>query len=262
MFHALVHGAIDAEGLVFSMEQHDTEALNALADGDSADVLAVSTARYATIADRWLLLPHGASVGRGYGPVVVANRACSLESLAGKRIGVPGLRTTAYMVLRILLDRFEPVSIPIAPYERVWGALRSGEVDAALVIHEGRLAFEREGFAYVTDIGEAWTRARGLPLPLGVNVIRKSLGAETIARVSRVVRRSIAWALDHRSDVMRELRDKTPLDEAGLDRYLAMYANDDTREMRSDVISAMEALFDEAVKRSLVPKRVDIELAP
>ncbi len=264
MFHALVHGAIDVEGLAFSMEQHDTEALNALADDSVIDVLAVSTARYATIADRWLLLPHGASVGRGYGPVVVANRACSLESLAGKRIGVPGLRTTAYMVLRILFGEasFEPVSIPIAPYERVWSALRSGEVDAALVIHEGRLAFEREGFAFVTDIGEAWTRARGLPLPLGVNVIRKSLGDETIARVSRVVRRSIAWALDHRSEVMRELRDRTPLDEAGLDRYLAMYANDDTREMRSDVISAMEALFDEAVKRSLVPKRVAIELAP
>lgn len=275
MFHALLHGEIDAEGLTFEAEQHDTETLNALADEETADVLAVSTARYATIGDRWLLLPHGASVGRGYGPVVVANppkavradsdanQSRSLESLAGARIGVPGLRTTAYMVLRILLDRFEPVSIPIAPYERVWSALRSGEVDAALVIHEGRLAFEREGFAFVCDIGEAWTRAHGLPLPLGVNVIRRSLGADTIARVSRVCRRSIAWALDHRAEVMRALRDTTPLDEAGLDRYLAMYANDaDTREMRSDVISAMETLFDEAVKRKLLEKRNAIELAP
>ncbi len=258
MFHALVRGAIDTEGLSFEMEQHDTETLNALADQDRADVLAVSTARYATIADRWLLLPHGASVGRGYGPVVVANEVRSLESLAGARIGVPGLRTTAYMVLRILLDRFEPVSIPISPYERVWSALRSGEVDAALVIHEGRLAFEREGFAFVCDIGAEWKR----PLPLGVNVIRKSLGDETIARVSRVLRRSIAWALDHRAEVMKALRDTTPLDEAGLDRYLSMYANDDTREMRSDVISAMEALFDEAVKRKLLSQRVAIELAP
>jgi len=265
MFYALVHDKIDAEGLEASMEQHDTEALNALADEEGVDVLAVSMARYATIADRWLLLPHGASVGRGYGPVVVAKEACRLESLAGKRIGVPGLRTTAYMVLRTLLDRFEPVQIPIAPYERVWCALRSGDVDAALVIHEGRLAFEREGFAFVCDIGEAWTRAHGLPLPLGVNVIRKSLDQEAIARISRVCRRSIEWALDHREEVMDALqrdKGKTPLDRAGLDRYLSMYANDDTKMLRPDVISAMERLFDEALKRKLIAKRAAIELAP
>jgi 1,4-dihydroxy-6-naphthoate synthase len=259
MFHALLHEKIDAEGLTFSFSQNDTESLNALADTDEADVLAVSCARYATIADRWLLLPHGASVGRGYGPVVVANAPCTLESLEGKRIGVPGLRTTAYMVLRILLERFEPVTIPITPYERVWNALVGGDVDAALVIHEGRLAFEREGFACVCDIGKEWAR----PLPLGVNVIRRALGDDAIAKVSRVCKRSIAWALDHRIEVMHALRDTTPLDEAGLDRYLAMYANDeDTREMRSDVISAMEALFAEAAKRSLVTRAPKIELAP
>ena len=259
MFHALVHDEIDTEGLSFSFEQHDTETLNALAEKDEADVLAVSCARYATIADRWLLLPHGASVGRGYGPVVVAKTPRSLASLEGARIGVPGLRTTATMVLRILLDRFEPVTIPITPYERVWAALRSNEVDAALVIHEGRLAFEREGFACVCDIGEAWKR----PLPLGVNVIRRALGDDLVAKTSRVCKRSIAWALDHRDEVMLALRDTTPLDAAGLDRYLAMYANDeDTREMRSDVISAMEALFVEAAKRNLIARAPTIELAP
>jgi len=259
MFHAIVHRKIDTEGLSFSMSQHDTESLNALADTDDADVLAVSCARYATIADRWLLLPHGASVGRGYGPVVVANAPCTLASLEGKRIGVPGLRTTAYMVLRILLEKFEPVQIPIAPYERVWTALHNRDVDAALVIHEGRLAFEREGFAFVCDIGKEWK----LPLPLGVNVIKKSLGRDSIEKISRVCKRSIAWALDHRDEVMLALRDTTPLDAAGLDRYLSMYANEeDTRSMRSDVISVMETLFDEAAKRKLVTQRVAIELAP
>ena len=259
MFHALVHGKIDTEGLSFTFSQHDTETLNAIAEKDDADVLAVSCARYATIADRWLLLPHGASVGRGYGPVVVAKTPRTLESLRGARIGVPGLRTTAAMVLRILLERFEPVQIPITPYERVWSALRSNEVDAALVIHEGRLAFEREGFACVCDIGKEWNR----PLPLGVNVIRRALGAEAIAKASRVCKRSIAWALDHRDEVMLALRDTTPLDAAGLDRYLAMYANEeDTREMRSDVISAVEALFTEAAKRKLIASAPTIELAP
>jgi len=272
MFHALVHSKIDTEGLSFSFSQHDTETLNAIGEKDDADVLAVSCARYATIADRWLLLPHGASVGRGYGPVVVAKSARTLSSLEGARIGVPGLRTTATMVLRILLDRFEPVTIPITPYARVWDALRSNEVDAALVIHEGRLAFEREGFACVCDIGSEWSadpakpgRRDGdkRPLPLGVNVIRRALDAKTIETVSRVCKRSIAWALDHRAEAMLALRGTTPLDESGLDRYLAMYANDeDTREMRSDVISAMETLFVEAAKRNLIARAPTIELAP
>lgn len=272
MFHALVHSKIDAEGLTFSFSRHDTETLNAIAGADEADVLAVSCARYATIADRWLLLPHGASVGRGYGPVVVAKSPRTLASLEGARIGVPGLRTTATMVLRILLDRFEPVTIPITPYERVWNSLRTNEVDAALVIHEGRLAFEREGFACVCDIGEAWSADPAKPgrrdhekrpLPLGVNVIRRALGDEVIEKVSRVCKRSIAWALDHRAEMIVAMRGTTPLDDAGLDRYLAMYANEeDTREMRSDVISAMATLFDEAAKRNLLARAPKIELAP
>lgn len=263
MFYALAHGEIDAEGLAFSFEAHDTEALNALADAhDGPDVLAVSAARYATITEKYLLLPHGASVGRGYGPVVVAasRESRTLASLDGTRIGVPGLRTTAYMVLRILLERFEPVTIPIAPYELVWRALRAGDVDAALVIHEGRLTFEREGFGFVCDIGEAWTNAHGLPLPLGVNVIRKSLGADLIARTSRVVRRSILWAFDHREQIMRELA--TPLDAVALERYLAMYANEDTKDMKGDVVAAMKKLFFEASQRDLLPCNVEIELAP
>lgn len=269
MFHALARREIDAEGLRFSFEAHDTESLNALAEAsDAPDVLAVSAARYATITERYLLLPHGASVGRGYGPVVVSagSSALALGELAGKKIGVPGLRTTAYLVLRILLDRFDPVTIPIAPYELVWRALRSRAVDAALVIHEGRLTFEREGFGFVCDVGDAWTKAHGVPLPLGVNVIRRALGEERIARVSRVVRRSIAWAFAHRDEVMRALltatERATPLDAAALDRYLAMYANDDTLEMRADVIAGLKTLFAEAARRELLPKAPSIELAP
>lgn len=264
MFHALVHERIDAEGLAFSFEAHDTESLNALADDANApDVLAVSAARYASIAEKYLLLPHGASVGRGYGPVVVSasREPAPLASFAGKKIGVPGLRTTAYLVLRILLERFEPVTIPIAPYELVWRALRSHDVDAALVIHEGRLTFEHEGFGFVCDIGAEWTRAFGLPLPLGVNVIRKSLGDDLVARTSRVVARSIAWAFDHRDEVMRELQKSTPLDPAALDRYLTMYANDDTRIMRPDVIEALKRLFSEAARHGLMPDAPAMELA-
>ena len=262
MFHALAHGEIDTEGLSFTVEQHDTDTLNALASEDRIDVVAVSAARYATIADRYLLLPHGASVGRGFGPVVVAKTGCDLDELAGKRIAVPGLQTTAYVVLRILLDRFEPVVVPIAPHDAVWRSLRSREVDAALVIHEGRLTYEREGFALVCDVGEAWSRVYGLPLPLGVNVIRRALGRDDIARVSRVCRRSILWASAHRDALLRALAGKSPLDAAGLDRYLAMYANADTEAMAADVLEGLSKLFSEALSRGLIDRAPPIDLAP
>jgi 1,4-dihydroxy-6-naphthoate synthase len=263
MFHAILEKEIDTEGLTFAVEQHDTDALNALADEERLDVLAVSAARYATIADRYLLLPHGASVGRGYGPVVVTKARCTLGALAGKRIAVPGLRTTAYFVLRILLGEFEPVVVPIAPHDAVWQVLRSDEVDAALVIHEGRLTFEREGFALVCDVGAEWKRLHDLPLPLGVNVIRRALGSEVIARVSRVCRRSIVWARDHRDVLVGALEGKSPLDSAGLERYLAMYANADTETMAPDVLHGMRVLFMEAAKLGLIDSPADaIELAP
>ena len=263
MFHALLQGEVDAEGLSFTVETHDTESLNALADDEKIDVLAVSLARYATIADRYLLLPHGASVGRGYGPVVVSRTPCTLESLAGKRVAVPGLRTTAYLVLRLLLDSFEPVVVPISPHDAVWRALRSGDVEAALVIHEGRLTYEREGFSLVCDVGAAWSESRGLPLPLGVNVIRRGLGAPLIERVSRACARSIAWAFANRDRLMQELATAAgPLDARDLDRYLAMYANADTERMAPDVIRAIEALFSEAARRGLLPAPPKIELSP
>jgi 1,4-dihydroxy-6-naphthoate synthase len=266
MFWALLHGEVDAEGLTFTAEAHDTETLNALADeGGTArapyDVLAVSAARYATIADRWLLLPHGASVGRGYGPVVVAREPRVLATLAGKRVAVPGTRTTAYLVLRLLLDRFEPVVVPITPHDAVWRTLRSNEVDAALVIHEGRLTFEREGFALVCDVGAEWTAKHGLPLPLGVNVVRRALGEALVARVSRAIARSIAWALEHRDRLMVELG-AGPLGADALDRYLAMYANADTEAMAPDVVRALSTLFSEAARHGWIEKAPTIELAP
>jgi 1,4-dihydroxy-6-naphthoate synthase len=249
MFYALLQGHVRAEGLTFEHERADTESLNERAAKGDVDVIAVSIARYAEIANEYLLLPHGASVGRGYGPVVVAKTPHALSDFAKKRIGVPGLRTTAYLVLKLLLPDFEPVVMPIAPYSRVFEALRSGEIDAALLIHEGRLTYEREGFARVVDIGEGWAKLTGgLPLPLGGNAIRRALGAKLIETVSRACKESIRWALDHRDEVMRamlavETRDDVGLDRAMLDRYLAMYANEDTLAMKDDVKRAVDELF-------------------
>jgi 1,4-dihydroxy-6-naphthoate synthase len=267
MFWPLLHGKVDTEGLSFVHEREDTESLNARAERGDVDVIAVSIARYATIAKDWLLLPHGMSVGRGYGPVVVAEREAPLASLAGKRIGVPGLRTTAYLTLRLLLAQFEAVVIPIQPYARVFEALRAREVDAALLIHEGRLTYEREGFAKVCDVGEAWGTMTGLPLPLGGNAIRRGLGEGTIARVSRLCAKSIAWSLEHRNEVMtallaEETRADVQLDRAMLDRYLAMYANEDTRGAKDDVRRAVSELFKRAKSARVFDGVAEPEFAP
>ena len=269
MFWALLRGRVDTRGLTFVAERADTETLNARAERGDVDVLAVSIARYATIADRYQLLPHGASVGRGYGPVVVANAPRSFESLSGARVGIPGHRTTAALVLRILMGErpYTPVVLPISPYARTFEALRTGEVDAALLIHEGRLTYEREGFARVVDIGEAWAaETGGLPLPLGGNVIRRALGEERIALVSQLCRESIAWALAHQDEVSaallsEEAREDVGLDRALLDRYLAMYANEDTREMKPDVVRAIRELFARGAALG-ASQAIPVDLAP
>ncbi len=267
MFWPMLNGKVDTDGLMFAHERHDTERLNQLAEEGTIDVCAVSIAHYATLADRYLLLPHGASVGRGYGPVVVATSPRTLQSLTGKRIGIPGKRTTAFLALRLLLADFEPVVVPISPYARAFEAVRSGDVEASLLIHEGRLTFEREGFVKVCDVGEAWLARTGLPLPLGGNIIRRGLGADLIRRTSSVCRASIAWALDHREEVMTALQDEESrsdlkLSRSMLDQYLQMYANADTRELPADARQAVSTLLEEAFRVGLVSHKVVAELAP
>ena len=273
MFWPLLSGRVMTEGLSFVHERVETEALNARAEGeDPPDVCAVSIAHVANIADRYLLLPHGASVGRAYGPIVVAKSERSLASLAGARVAIPGARTTAHLVLRLLVREetggtYEPVVIPIQPFARVFEALDKGEVDAALLIHEGRLTYrDNPSLHPVVEIGEAWHARTGLPLPLGGNVIRRDLGDETIRAVSDACRRSIAWSLAHREEVIDAivasgLRAEANIERARLDRYLAMYANEDSAIMRDDVIRAIRELFDRAQAAGLLP-RGRVELSP
>jgi 1,4-dihydroxy-6-naphthoate synthase len=268
MFWPLLSGKIDPEGLVFESERADTESLNARAARADIDVVAVSIARWPSIAADYLLLSHGMSVGRGYGPVVVAEEPRDLASLRGARIAVPGLRTTAYLVLRLLLPEFEPVVVPISPYARAFEAVRSGEVDAAVLIHEGRLTFEREGLTAVCDLGQAWAHAtEGLPLPLGGNAIRRGLGPVRIAQVSRLIKASIAWSLTHREGTMQALLDvdgraDLALDRSLLDRYLAMYANADTLDAPADVRLAIDEMYGRAVAQGLIERAPLAEFAP
>ncbi|MFO0660068.1 MAG: MqnA/MqnD/SBP family protein [Polyangiaceae bacterium] len=268
MFWPLLNGKVDAGPYSFEHVRADTQTLNEQAARGELDVCAISIGSYPKLQDKYLLLPHGGSVGRGYGPVVVASSPVSLESLRGHRVGIPGYGTTAYLVLKMLLPEMVPVVLPISPFSRAFEAVRTGEVDAALLIHEGRLTYEREGFAKVVDIGEAWAaKTGGLPLPLGGNAIRRGLGDEVIRDVSSRLRASIRWALDHRELLIEELlsaetRDDVAMTRALLDRYLAMYANDDTAGYPNDAREACDRLVAEGVKIGHFAPDARVDWAP
>jgi 1,4-dihydroxy-6-naphthoate synthase len=267
MFHALATGAIDCRGLDFTHRRGDTAWLNALAADGGADVVAISAGHYPAVAGRYLLLPHGASVGRGFGPVVVSKQPLALGDLAGRRVAIPGRSTTAFLVLRLMQPAVVPVVVPITPFSAMFDALERGAVDAALLIHEGRLLYERRGYVAVAELGQWWLGETGLPLPLGVNVIRRGLGSETIALVSQLLREAIAHALQHRDAIIRaiaaESRGDAGLRETALlDRYLGMYANDDTRAMAPDAREAIEVLFTRAAAAGLLPIGSHVEWAP
>lgn len=231
MFFGLRENAVDTEGVAYRHELADIETLNRRALTGELAITAVSFHAYAYIADRYVLLPHGASFGDGYGPCVIARKeagaARTLADLAGRRVAVPGALTTAALALRL----YAPASIPVVtPFDQVGAAVARGDVDAGVVIHEGQLTWKEEGFGLVADLGVAWKDETGFPLPLGGNAVRKDLGPELIGRVSRALGRSIAYALDHREEALTDaMRFARGLPREKADRFVGMYVNDWTR---------------------------------
>lgn len=254
MFRAIIEGLVSTGDLEFDVTTADTDALNRMASGDGADVNAISIAHYPRVATHYRLFRHGASVGRGYGPVVV-QRQGDERPLRGARVAVPGLTTTAYLVLRLLLPEFEPVVVPIVPYRRTFDALASGEVSAALLIHEGRLSFVDEGCVARIDLGEAWLARTGLPLPLGGNVVRRALGDEVVGRVSAVIKASIVHAMEHREEAMDWLvaRGVSLSTRERLSQYLHMYANADTVDMGDDGEAGVRRVLEEGHRLGFFP---------
>lgn len=245
MVRALLEGHIDTGDYRFSIEASPTDALNRLGDAGRPDVLAISIAHYPKIAAEYQLLPHGGSMGEGYGPVLVAREPLTLSELAGRRVAIPGTTTTAWAVLQRMVD-VEPVVTPITPYSLIFDALARGDVDAGLIIHEGRLTYEDEGCYLVAELGEWWAaHTNGLPLPLGGNCIRRSLGPAHIAAVSELYRRSITHALEHQEDAITWLIERgsklqTP---ERVREYLGMYANSRTLDYGEDGRRAIEHLL-------------------
>jgi 1,4-dihydroxy-6-naphthoate synthase len=263
MMRALLDGLIDTGAYTFEIGTSPTDALNQLGTTDGPDVLAFSFAHYPTIAPYYQLLPHGGSMGEGYGPVVVSREPLGLDDLLDLEVGIPGLTTTAWLVLRMIVE-VEPIVISISPYKRIFDALRSGEIDAGLIIHEGRLTYEREGCHKVLDLGEWWAATTGgLPLPLGGNAIKRSLGPRVIAEVSTLLRRSIEHGLNHRAEAVQWLlRRDGPLQNAEeVTTYLSMYANQRTLDYQDAGRAGIARFFEEAAERGLLPP-VLIDFAP
>jgi len=257
MFFALAQGKVGDPGLEFVHVLEDIQSLNQRALRGEYEVTAASFHAYAYLADRYALLPHGASMGDGYGPIVVTRAACSPEGLRGKRIAVPGTLTTAALALRLWDPDLQHVVIP---FDQIMDAVAAGTADAGLIIHEGQVTYDSLGLHKVVDLGEWWLRETGLPLPLGGNVIRKDLGPDLMRRVSYLLRESIRYSLAHREEALDyALRFARGMERRLADRFVGMYVNDLTLDYGERGRAAVRRLLDMGHERGLIPRRVEVE---
>lgn len=242
MYWGIASGAVDTRGLEFEPVTRDIQTLNEWALEGRLEVTAISLATYPLVQDRYALLPHGASLGSGYGPIVVARESLSLEELAAEEIAVPGSLTTAYLVLRMALGR--DVRVRALPFDEILPEVAAGRARAGLLIHEGQLTYGDHGLQKCLDLGEWWLLETGLPLPLGVNTARRDLGAETLRTVSAVLRASIDAALAHRDDALAyALGFGRGLDDARGDAFVGMYVNELTQDYGEEGRAAVRELL-------------------
>ncbi len=253
MFYGLAERRVDTEGLSFTHELSDIETLNRRALAGELAVTAVSFHAYAYLADRYLLLPHGASFGDGYGPVVVARRRIAREGIAAGAIPVasPGMLTTAALALSLWAPG---VRTEIRPFDSILEEVRTGRFEAGLLIHEGQLTFREEGLEEVVDLGRWWKQVTNLPLPLGGNVVRRDLGPDRIGRICRALAKSIDYGLAHREAALSyALRYARGLDRSQADRFVRMYVNEWTRGYGPEGRRAVQTLLDRAHSAGLIP---------
>jgi 1,4-dihydroxy-6-naphthoate synthase len=245
MFWALAAGAIDTRGFEFEHVLQDIQTLSEWALEGRLETTAMSLASYPLVQDLYAILPHGASMGSGYGPVVVGSRALSRDELLGTEIVVPGEMTTAFLTLRLFLG--EEFGYRSLPFDQILDEVRSGRADAGLLIHEGQLTYATLGLEKSVDLGEWWLLETGLPLPLGINVARRDLGEEKLHDLSEVLRASIRAGLDNREEAMRyAMRFGRGLDERLADRFVAMYVNELTEDYGDEGRKAVEELLGRA----------------
>jgi 1,4-dihydroxy-6-naphthoate synthase len=257
MFYALAHDKIATGDLAFRHELQDIETLNRRALRGELEVTAISIHAYAFLLDKYALLPSGCSMGDRYGPMVVARQPLTMRELQSARIAVPGTLTTAFLTLRLLAGEF---AYEVVPFDQIIDAVASGRFDAGLIIHEGQLTFQNQGLQLIVDLGVWWQEKMGLPLPLGGNVVRRDLGTETIGQISRLLKQSIQYALDHRQDALRyALQYARDMDMALADTFVGMYVNDWTLDYGPRGRAAVARLLEEGHRAGVIPAPVAVE---
>ena len=259
MFYALAKDKLPTGKFRFHHTLQDIETLNRKALDGVFEVTAISFHAYPYLEDKYILLPSGASMGDGYGPMAVAREPFGQDDLRGKRIAIPGTLTSACLALKLFQPDFEEV---VVPFDQIMDAVKRGDVDAGLLIHEGQLTYADEGLRLIVDFGAWWRELTGLPLPLGGNIIRRDLGTENINEISRLLKASIQYSLDNRNEAMEyALEFARDLDRATADRFVGMYVNERTLDYGQEGRKAVQLFFDKAYEAGIIPKRVRAEFA-
>lgn len=259
MFYGFACGAVDTEGIEIAQVLADIESLNRWAFEGRYEVTAVSFHAYAHLSEKYALLPHGASMGDGYGPMVVV-REDGPTSLDGVTIAIPGTLTSAWLALQLYAPG---ISYTVMPFDEIQPAVAAGRVDAGLLIHEGQLTYRDDGLRLIVDLGVWWgERTGGLPLPLGGNIIRRDLGPDLMRRVSRMLHASIKHALDHRLEAIEYAKQfGRGLDDARIDRFVGMYVNNLTLGYGERGKRAVQLFMDQAWEKKLIPAPVEVVFA-
>lgn len=257
MFYGLATNKLETDGLKFEHTLKDIQSLNEDAKNGVFDVTAISFHAYAYVADKYALLPHGASIGDKYGPIVVTKEPREITELGSMKIAVPGELTSAYLALRIYNKDFQHV---VVNFDEIIDAVQSGIVDAGLLIHEGQLFYNQMGLTKLLDLGEWWHERTGLPLPMGGNVIRRDLGKGLMEQVSKHLHRSIVYSMENREDAltyaMQFARDMQP---ELADRFVAMWVNDLTLDYGDRGREAVKRLLAEGHKAGIIPHKVKVD---
>jgi 1,4-dihydroxy-6-naphthoate synthase len=258
MFYALAHDKLDTGDLQFRHELQDIETLNRRALRGELEVTAISIHAYASLLDKYALLPSGCSMGDRYGPMVVARRPLTIDQLKTARIAVPGTLTTAFLALRLLLP--DGFAYEVMPFDHILNAVAEGRFDAGLIIHEGQLTFQNQGLHLVVDLGVWWQEKTGLPLPLGGNVVRRDLGPQTMRTISRLLKESIRYSLEHRDAALEyALQYARDMDKSLADRFVGMYVNDWTLDYGERGREAVRRLLAEGHRAGIIANPVNVE---
>ena len=257
MFYALATHKLSTPGHKYTHILSDIQSLNEAALAETYDVTAISFAAYPELRDKYVLLDCGASFGEGYGPVVVSTKAVKPQELAGKRIAVPGLKTSAYLTLRLFEANFEPV---VMPFDKIIDAVQNNLVEAGLLIHEGQLFFPEKGLHKVIDLGIWWQEKTGLPLPLGGNAVRRALGLHLGRQIAKTIRNSVAYALEHREEALNyAMQFAREMNMELADAFIAMYVNKWTLGYGEKGRQAVKELIVRGTQAGLLPGPPTVE---